>query len=191
MSNNPNTIDGRNVIGGAAQPVFVVNGTANPVNIGAGGGGGGGDATAANQTTQIDAEQAIQATAGATTGAKVITDANGTLQQYLRGLVYLLITAGATALRITALQGAGNIASSQLATSTTAATLVVARPTRRSVTIKNLDTTITVYVGPATVTASNGMPLKAGESISVTWVGLIQVIAASGTPTVASLDEYD
>src|SRR3990167_2479797 len=30
---------------------------------------------------------------GVTTGAKVITDANGTLQQYLRGLVYLLITA--------------------------------------------------------------------------------------------------
>lgn len=52
-------------------------------------------ATAAKQDTQITAEQAIQATAGATTGAKVITDANGTLQQYLRGLIYLLITANA------------------------------------------------------------------------------------------------
>ncbi len=31
---------------------------------------------------------------GVTTGAKVITDANGTLQQYLRGLIYLLITGG-------------------------------------------------------------------------------------------------
>lgn len=31
---------------------------------------------------------------GVTTGAKVITDANGTMQQYLRGLVYLLITGG-------------------------------------------------------------------------------------------------
>lgn len=55
---------------------------------------GGGDATAANQSTQITAEQAIQATLGATTGAKVITDANGTIQQYLRGLIYLFITAG-------------------------------------------------------------------------------------------------
>ena len=31
---------------------------------------------------------------GATTGAKVITDANGTIQQYLRGLIYLFITSG-------------------------------------------------------------------------------------------------
>lgn len=52
---------------------------------------GGGDASAANQTTQITAEQAIQATAGATSGAAVVTDANGTLQQYLRGLVKLWI----------------------------------------------------------------------------------------------------
>lgn len=36
------------------------------------------------------------ATLGATSGAKVITDANGTIQQYLRGLVYQLITAGVT-----------------------------------------------------------------------------------------------
>lgn len=48
-----------------------------------------GAATSANQSTQITAEQAIQATAGATTGTAVITDANGTLQQYLRGLVKL------------------------------------------------------------------------------------------------------
>jgi hypothetical protein len=50
-----------------------------------------GSATSANQATQITAEQAILATAGATTGAAVITDANGTLQQYLRGIVKLLI----------------------------------------------------------------------------------------------------
>lgn len=42
---------------------------------------------------------AINAVNGVTSGAKVITDANGTLQQYLRGLVYLLITAGAQAAR--------------------------------------------------------------------------------------------
>lgn len=49
--------------------------------------GGGGDATAANQTTQITAEQAIQTVLGTITGAAVITDANGTVQQYLRGLI--------------------------------------------------------------------------------------------------------
>lgn len=88
-------------------------------------------------------------------------------------------------------KGAANLATSQLATSTTAATLVVARPTRRSVTIKNEDATITVYVGPATVTTANGFPLKANQSISLDWVGLIQVIAASGTPTVSTADVYD
>lgn len=56
--------------------------------------GGAGDASAANQSTQITAEQAIQATLGATTGAAVITDANGTIQQYLRGIVKLAITVG-------------------------------------------------------------------------------------------------
>lgn len=154
-------------------------------------GGGGGDASAANQTTQIAAEQAIQATVGATTGAAVITDANGTLQQYLRGLVKLFITAGSALIGITKIQGAANFATGQVATSTTAATFVAARATRRAVTLKNLDTSITVYIGPATVTSANGMPLKAGESISVDWVGLIQVIAASGTPTVAYADTWD
>jgi hypothetical protein len=47
----------------------------------------GGAATEAKQDTQITAEQAIQATAGATTGAAVVSDANGTIQQYLRGIV--------------------------------------------------------------------------------------------------------
>ncbi len=44
-------------------------------------------ATEAKQDTQITAEQAIQSAIGSTTGAAVITDANGTVQQYLRGLI--------------------------------------------------------------------------------------------------------
>lgn len=86
--------------------------------------------------------------------------------------------------------GATNVAVGQVTTSTSAATLVVARPTRRGVTIRNQDTSISVYIGPATVTAGSGLLLKAGESIYVTWTGLIQVIAASGTPAVATWDEY-
>jgi hypothetical protein len=87
--------------------------------------------------------------------------------------------------------GATNLASSQVALSTTAATVAIARATRRRVTVKNLDAAITVYLGPATVTSGNGMELKAGESVELTWVGLLQGIAASGTPSVAVLDEYD
>lgn len=89
------------------------------------------------------------------------------------------------------LVGAPNIASNQVTAGTNAGTLVAARATRRSVTIKNTDTSIVVYIGAATVTAANGMPLKAGESISVDWTGLIQVIAASGSPVVAYLETYD
>ncbi len=87
--------------------------------------------------------------------------------------------------------GAANLATGQVATSTTAATAVIARPTRTSVLIRNLDTTISVYVGPATVTSANGMLLKAGESCPFTFTGLIQVIAASGTPSIAYADEYN
>jgi hypothetical protein len=87
--------------------------------------------------------------------------------------------------------GAAHLATGQVASSTTAGTLVIARSTRTSVLFRNLDATISVYIGPATVTSGNGMLLKAGESVSFTDVGLIQVIAASGTPTIAFADEYN
>lgn len=87
--------------------------------------------------------------------------------------------------------GAANIATGQAATSTVAATLVIARATRRYVTVKNLDTAITVYVGPATVTSGNGLPLAAGESVNIPWTGLVQVISASATPNVAYADFWD
>lgn len=87
--------------------------------------------------------------------------------------------------------GAANLASSQVTASTSAATLAVARPTRTSVLFRNLDSSISVYIGPATVTSGNGMLLKAGESVAFTFVGLIQVIAASGSPVVSVADEYN
>jgi hypothetical protein len=54
---------------------------------------GAGTAAAANRVTLASDDPAV-ATLGATTGAAVITDANGTIQQYLRGIVKLLITSG-------------------------------------------------------------------------------------------------
>lgn len=88
------------------------------------------------------------------------------------------------------MKGAANVSVGQV-TAGAAATLVVARPTRRGVLIKNLDTSLTAYIGPATVTAANGLELKAGESVVVSWTGLIQRFAASGSPVVAFWDEYD
>lgn len=58
---------------------------------------GAGLATTAQRTTLASDDPAV-ATLGATTGSAVITDANGTIQQYLRGIVKLLITAGTVVL---------------------------------------------------------------------------------------------
>lgn len=87
--------------------------------------------------------------------------------------------------------GGANLNTSHVTATTAAATLAIARPTRRSVTIKNTDTSLTVYVGEATVTAAKGMEIKAGESWPLDFTGLIQVIAASGTPVVDIADVYD
>jgi hypothetical protein len=87
--------------------------------------------------------------------------------------------------------GAAHYANGQVTTSTVAGTLVAARATRRSVTIKNLDASITIYIGAATVSTVNGLPLKPGESISVDTNQLIQVVAASGSPVTAYMESYD
>jgi hypothetical protein len=155
--------------------------------------------TFAVQSTVVDGGNAVE---GTTTGAAVTTNAAGTLQQYLRGIVTLLAgfitvkidqtTPGTTnAVAVTRQQGAANLSCSQVTTSTTSGTLAIARATRRSILIRNLDAAITVYVGTGTVTSSNGFPLLAGESCPFSWVGAINVIAASGTPVVAIADEFD
>lgn len=111
--------------------------------------------------------------------------------------------AGASAWPVTAVQGAAgaalwgvkapgapSIASGQV-TAGAAATLVAARATRRSVSIFNTDATNGVYIGPATVTALNGMLLPARGSISVDTTALIQCIAAAGSPVVTYLEVFD
>lgn len=87
--------------------------------------------------------------------------------------------------------GAPNYANGQVTASTMATTLVGARFTRRSVTLVNMDAAITVFIGAATVSAANGVPLKPSQSISIDTVGLIQVIAASGSPVVAFIETFD
>jgi hypothetical protein len=109
----------------------------------------------------------------------------------LRRILYGIQHPIPSSVTITSVPGAVNVANGQVTSSTTAGTLVIARPTRRSCLIKNTDPTLTVYVGKATVTSGNGMPLLAGQSVVINDQALVQVIAASGTPIVAYLDEYD
>jgi hypothetical protein len=60
---------------------------------------------------------AINAVAGVTTGTKVITDAAGTLQQYLRGLIYLFTTGGQALVTATLAAGSAVVGAIGAATS--------------------------------------------------------------------------
>lgn len=186
MSTGP---EGSEVIS-AGDPMSEATGRKIVRAVEAGSGGGGGDASSANQQTQITAEQAILAKltsdpATQTTLAAVLAklSADPATQTTLAAVL--------AALNARLGKGAANLATSQGAASTTAGTLAAARATRRSILIRNLDAAITIYVGPATVTAGNGFPILPGEGIPFSWVGLIQVIAASGTPAYALADEFD
>lgn len=77
--------------------------TANPADVGAGNVGSG-----TPRMTLADDDPAV-AVLGDTTGAAVVTDADGTIQRYLRGIVKLLITTGTIVL------GAGTAAIGKLA----------------------------------------------------------------------------
>jgi len=77
----------------------------------------------------------------------------------------------------------------QVAPTTSAGTVVIARPTRRIVNIANRGA-VTVFLGPATVTTANGYSLLAGEAKDFVTGALIQGITASGTGSLHVADEY-
>lgn len=135
-----------------------------------------------NFLTQTSIPEGNDITAGVTTGAAVITDANGTLQQYLRGLVKLAAQRGAINLRITHVTSSGS-----------AASLAVARDTRRGVLFTNNSDSGTVSVGTGGgLTFGDGQILGPLQSCPFSWVGEYFVVddgATSCDVTVA--DEYD
>ena len=87
--------------------------------------------------------------------------------------------------------GAGSQANTQVTATGTAATLVIARATRRSCLIVNTHATASCWIGAATVTTSNGFKLGPGAGVSFTFTGLIQVIDDGAThPVLSIFDEY-
>lgn len=87
--------------------------------------------------------------------------------------------------------GAPTLNNAQQTSTGTAATLLIARPTRRGAVIRNVATTGSVWIGKATVTTGNGLELKAGENIAVTFTGITQIIDDTSTHcAVAFWDEY-
>lgn len=76
-------------------------------------------------------------------------------------------------------RGPSSFASGQVSVSTTATTLVASRSGRSSVILLNYGI-CTVYVGPATVTTSNGIALDPGATLTLSTSALIQGIAPAG-----------
>lgn len=90
-------------------------------------------------------------------------------------------------------QGSTAIATGQVVPTTTAATLVAARDTRKRLIIHNLGST-DIWVGPATVTSANGFRVEVGAALTIQTTALVQAIIGAGltlTGTVDYLEEYD
>lgn len=89
--------------------------------------------------------------------------------------------------------GSTAIATAQVVVTSTAATLVAARDTRKRVTFYN-DTPNDCWIGPATVTTTNGLRFPAGASLVLYTTALVQAIIASGTTMSGHVDvieEFD
>lgn len=82
------------------------------------------------------------------------------------------------------------INATQNALSTSAELVLAARRSRVFCEVKNADSSISVYVGGTdAVSSSNGHLLKAGEALAFeNYVGPVYAIAASGTPTVTTIE---
>ena len=83
------------------------------------------------------------------------------------------------------------IATGQVSVTTAVTEIGAARNARREVLIKNLSTSVTVYVGTARVTTTTGVELLVGESVTISANAAIYGVTASGTATVHYLEEWD
>lgn len=90
-------------------------------------------------------------------------------------------------------QGAANWGVSPKTAAADGTTTLVARATRRAVTVTNLSTSPeTAWIGPATgVNASTGQALAAGESIVLDTTAAVFFFSTAGTATVTCLETWD
>ncbi len=136
-----------------------------------------------SQKTQICDPINISNIAGVTSGA---------LNVFLASITANAGTSlNTTNVSVKMLTGAPNMLNGQVAATNVAATLLAARTLRRSVTIRNLDSANSGYIGLASATASNGMLMLPRESIKLDFTGLISVITTSGNANFAYIETYD
>lgn len=86
--------------------------------------------------------------------------------------------------------GSTAVATGQAAPTGTAGTLVAARETRNRLVLTNFGS-VDVYIGPATVTTSNGHKIPPGASLTLYTTALVQGITSSGTGSIHYVEEYD
>lgn len=132
--------------------------------------------------------QGAGATIGATSGAAVITDANGTLQQYLRGIVKLLITGGTIILGaganvIGAVTQSGTWTVQPGNTANTTAWKVdgsaVTQPTKETRSSTGTQTNVASSATDVTILASNAN--RVGGSVYNDSTAILYLLAGSGT----------
>lgn len=89
-------------------------------------------------------------------------------------------------------RAAANQSATQVSVATTAGgtSIVASRATRKSVSIRNTDTTNPVYLGASGLTAATGFLLKAGESITLQNTTAIFGLATGSAVTVCAFEEY-
>jgi len=88
--------------------------------------------------------------------------------------------------------GSATLANSQVVPTTTAATLIAARDTRKRVIIQNVGQ-CNVFVGVVTVTVANGFKIPVGATLMLYTTALIQAIIPTGSTgaNVAIIEEFD
>lgn len=75
--------------------------------------------------------------------------------------------------------------------STTSEEIAPARPTRRQLTVINRDGSILVHIAMDTAATAAHAAIPAGGTVVLVGTGQWNAIAASGTPIVSVIDEFD
>ncbi len=150
-------------------------------------------ALASTSTKQSDGTQKTQI-ADPTNASNIAGITSGALNIFLAGISATtagnFINTANVSVRI--FQAASTLASGQVTMSNVSTTIAGSRPTRRSATIRNQDTSNSGLIGPAPIGTANGLLLYPGDSISVDFTGVIAGISSTtSNVTFGYLETYD
>ncbi len=150
-------------------------------------------ALASTSTKQSDGSQKTQIV-DPTNASNTVGVTAGALNVYLSNIA-AISTLNTANVSVRIFQGANFVASGQIVIGNISTTIAGSRPTRRSATIRNQDTSNSGYIGPAPIGTGNGLLLYPGDSVSVDFTGVIAGISLNttnaGNVTFGYLETYD